>query len=602
MLHSLAPFARALWQTIDRLRRAVLNLLFVVAILAAVAFLLMDRTPEMEPGSVLVVELRGSLVEESPEPDPTERLIRRFLPKLHRARAETRVADVVRVLRAAAHDPRIALVELYLAELQEADLAKLSALAAEIRLLRQHGKPVWVHADFYSQSHYLLASACDRVSVHPLGGVLLTGLGFYPLHIKDLLDMLRIDVLVLRAGTYKSAGEPFERRNMSEETRASIRAWLTPLWQTITEDIAASRHISAQQVQTYAEQLDVLVQRHGGDAAALALQERLVDAVETASAFHAALARHLGKEENDLPRVVLEDYAATLPAADTETRDIVALVRAQGPILPTAEGDNVVAADELIPRLHEAAADPRTRALVLRLDSPGGSALAAEDIRAALQAIRERGIPVVVSFGSLGASGAYWIATAATRILAEPMTLTGSIGVFATLPNLTRAAEAIGIISDGVGTTEFADQANPLRPMKPRTKASLEANLRHTYRRFQELVAQARGLDAPTVERLAQGQVWTGEEAKREGLVDAVGGVDLAVTMAAALAGMPQATAVEFRPKSQGLNRIAQLTSAQREAAIFPWDLPPATIRLARHLWRGGVFALAPEAMAPLLP
>lgn len=592
---SLSTIARGLWQAIDLVRRAVANLLFVLVLVAVAALLLADRTPRIAPGSVLVVELAGTLVEETPEADPAERLLTRLAPRLRRHRTETRMADVVRVLRAAAQDPRIALVELRTGALEGTDLAKLQALAAEIRLLRQAGKPVWTHADLYPQGAYLLAAACDRVSVHPLGGVLLTGLGFYPLHVKKLLDTLRIDVTVLRAGIYKSAAEPLERPSMSEETREAVRAWLTPLWRAVRDSIAASRQIPAEAVHTYAQQLDRLLMERSGDAAALALEQRLVDAVETEPQFRAALARHLGREVHDLELVAMEDYAAALPPKGGKIQDIVAVVRGRGPIVPTAQGAGAVAADEIVRRLQEAARDPRTRAVVLRLDSPGGSALAAEDIRAALQELRDRGLPVVVSFGSLGASGAYWIATAATRVLAEPMTLTGSIGVFATLPNLTRAAEAVGVTSDGVGTTDFADQASPLRPMTSRTKAALEASLQHTYRRFQELVAQGRGLDRAAVARLAQGQVWTGEDAKREGLVDAVGGEDLAVTMAAALAGTPDAAPVEFRPEPGGMDLVGALAGATALGPLTRLLPSPAAAEIARHLAQGGVFALAPD-------
>lgn len=591
MPFSIANLVRRLWQTIDLTRRILVNALFVLLVAGILLAALADRTPQIPDASILRIELAGPLVEETPEPTGMEQFLRQLAPHITR-HAAIRVTDVVRILRAAALDPRIALIELDTRDV-EADLAKLHILAQEIRLLRQSGKPVWTYSEFYTQPAYLLAAACDRVSLHPLGGVLLTGFGFYPLHFKKLLDDLRIDVTLLRAGTYKSAAEPLVRDSMSEETRSATRAWLETLWRAFRMDIAASRNIPAEAIHHYAQGLDRLVVEANGDAALVARRQGLVDAVETSAAFQAAMAKHLGHDDpKDLSIVSMEAYAATLSPSQPQ-KDAVAVVRAQGPIVPETDGTDAIAADALVERLQRAASDPRTRALVLRLDSPGGSAAAAEDIRAALARIRDTGMPVVVSFGAMGASGAYWIATAATRILAEPMTLTGSIGVFATIPNLTRAAQRLGITSDGVGTTELADQANPLRPLSSRTTAALEASLQHTYRRFQDLVAQARGFDASTTSRLAQGQVWTGEEAKDLRLVDAVGGEDLAVTMAATLAGVPNAPALEFRPEPQPMDLLSTLVHSH----VFAPDirlLAPLS-PLARTLARGGIFAWAAE-------
>ncbi|MBC7355072.1 MAG: signal peptide peptidase SppA [Desulfomicrobiaceae bacterium] len=591
MLFSISNLLRRLWRAIDISRRVVLNALFVLLAASILLAAFTDRTPQIPRASVLRIDLAGPLVEETPEPTGVERLLLHLAPHIVQP-AAIRVTDVVRVLRAAAHDPRIALVEIQTSGV-ETDLAKLHTLAQEIRLLRQSGKPVWTHSDLYTQAAYLVAAACDRVSLHPLGAVLLTGFGFYPLHFKKLLDDLRIDVTLLRAGTYKSAAEPLVRDSMSEETRAATRAWLDTLWRAFRMDIAQSRNIPAETVHRYAQDLDRLVLDANGDAALLARRQHLVDAVETYDAFQTAMAKHLGHEDPaELSKVSLEEYAATLPAR-TPTKDAVAVVRAQGAIVPEADGTDAIAADALVERLQRAASDPRTRALVLRLDSPGGSAAAAEDIRSALARIRDTGMPVVVSFGAMGASGAYWIATAATRILAEPMTLTGSIGVFATIPNLTRTAQHLGVTSDGVGTTELADQTNPLRPLSARTTAALEANLQHTYRRFQSLVAQARGFEAGTISRLAQGQVWTGEAAKAQHLVDAVGGEDLAVTMAASLAGVPDAPALEFRPEPQPIDLLATLVPDRVFAPAFRLLAPLSP--LAHTLAHGGIFAWAVE-------
>lgn len=591
MPSTIAQFFRRLWWTIDTARRILLNALFMLLVVGALMAVFADRTPQIPNPSVLRIELAGPLVEETPQPTGTEQLLARLAPHIAQPTA-IRVTDVVRVLRAAAKDPRIILVELSLRGM-EADLAKLHTIAQEIRILRQSGKPVWTYSDLYTQPAYFVAAACDRVSLHPLGGVLLTGFGFYPLHVKKLLDTLRIDVTVIQAGVYKSAAEPLVRDTMSEETRTATRAWLDSLWRAFCKDIAASRNVSADALHHYAQNLDRLVLESNGDAALLAQRHGLVDAVEPYQAFTTAMAKHLGQEDpSDLSIVTMEEYAATIPN-HAPHKDAVAVVRAQGPILPEADGSDAVAADELMDRLATAANDPRTRALVVRLDSPGGSAAASEDIRAALARIRDSGIPVVVSFGSMGASGAYWIATAATRILAEPMTLTGSIGVFATVPNLARAAQYLGVTSDGVGTTELADQTNPLRPLSARTTAALEASLQATYRRFQDLVAQARGFDAVTISRLAQGQVWTGEAAKAQHLVDAVGGEDLAVTMAASLAGVPDAPALEFRPEPQPIDLLATLVPDRVFAPAFRLLAPLSP--LAHTLAHGGIFAWAVE-------
>lgn len=582
---------RGLWRAIDITRRILLNVLFVFFVAGALIAVFADRSPHIPNASVLRIELTGPLVEETPKPTGIKRLLRQLSPPIAPTEA-LRVTDVVRVLRAAAKDPRIALVELDTRGL-EAGLSKLHVLAQEIRLLRQSGKPVWTYSDLFTQPAYLLAAPCNRVSVHPLGGVLLTGFGFYPLHLKNLLDNLRIDVTLLQAGVFKSAGEPLVRDFMSEEVRTTTRAWLNALWQAFRMDIAASRNIPAAAIHHYAQNLDRLVIDTNGDAALLAHRQRLVDAVETREEFLVAMATYLGYENPaDLSIVTMQEYAATLKTASPQ-KDAVAVVRAQGPIVSETVGSDAISADALVDRLRKAASDPRTCALVLRLDSPGGIAAASEEIRTALVRIRDTGMPVVVSFGSMGASGAYWIATAATRILAEPMTLTGSIGVFASVPNFARAAQHLGITSDGVGTTELADQTNPLRPLSARTTAALEANLQHTYRRFQDLVAQARGFDAATIDRLAQGQVWTGEAAKNLRLIDAVGGEDLAVSIAASLAGVPEASILEFRPEPQPMDLLATLM--QSRVLATPSRLVATISPLARTLARGGIFAWNPE-------
>jgi protease-4 len=587
MASSFRDTARRLWNTLDTIRRFLTNMLFLgLVALLLVGLLWRGKGPEIPPNSVLVLDLVGALVEETAPQNPLKPLLARSLG-LRQVRTATRVADVIRVLRAASKDPRIALIALRLEELTEADLPKLHALAQEVRLLGKMGKPVWVHDMVYTQPHYLLAAACQRVSLHPLGGVILPGFGYYPLHIKKLLDTLRIDIHVVRAGSFKSAPEPLIQEAMSEETRASIRPLLDSLWRLYREDIAASRKIPAEALHTYANTLDRLLIGAQGDAANLAKTFGLVDAIESRETFRAALAEHLKIPEDKLSEIPWEDYAATLPPPPSP-KDAIAVIRAQGPILPTSQGVDTIGADELTQRLKEAATDPRTRALVLRLDSPGGSAAASEEIRETLERIRNQGIPVVVSMGSVGASGAYWIATAATRILAEPMTITGSIGVFATIPNFHRAAQALGINSDGVGVTDMADQTNPLRPFSPRAQEAMRASVDFTYRRFQSLVAQSRGLDASKVARLAQGQVWTGEDARREQLVDAIGTTDLAVTIAASLAGVPDAAAVEFPPQSTAtdlwkvlLPKAASRSVLSGQEALLRLFLDPTVLALS---------------------
>ncbi|HXG27239.1 MAG TPA: signal peptide peptidase SppA [Nevskiales bacterium] len=527
-----------IWQVIEIVRRVLVTLVVLALVLAL--WLLLSGRPEwtVEDNVALVWVPLGTLVEMVDEP-PETALLQRVFGERPR---QTRVRDLIKALDYAATDPRIKLVFLKLDELEDAGMAQLQELGAALQQFRKRsGKKLVAYAPAYSQPAYYLAAQADEVYLDPMGFVLMAGFGHYGMYFKEALDKLGVDMHVFRVGEYKSAVEPFERNDMSPEAKVANAAWLQVLWEHYKAGIAAPRKLAPDAIENYAANLPAVVEAHQGDLARAAKEAKLVDGLLTLQQVREKVGAIVGMDE-DIDSFRQIDHFTYLSVVDrpryAPDTPAVGLVVAQGELI---DGESVVGmtgADTLADLIGQALQDEQIAALVLRVDSPGGSITAAETIRRQVSRFRESGRPVVVSMSNLAASGGYWIAAPADQIWAQDTTLTGSIGVFGLVPTLDRSLAKLGIRVDGVGTTPMAGALRIDRPMSPDVARAIQLTVEKDYRQFIEQVAKGRRMNAEAVDRLARGRVWSGLDARRLGLVDQAGGLQAAIEAAVELAGL----------------------------------------------------------------
>ncbi len=394
----------------------------------------------------------------------------------------------------------------------------------------------------YSQRQYYLAAQADEVYLDPMGYILIEGFGYFRTYYRGTLDKLAVDINVFKAGTHKSAPEEWTRADMSPEDRADAEVWVGALWDAYKADVGAARKLDPALIQAYADEAAAGIRATGGDIAQYALARGLVDGLKTRQEFEAIIAEVAGEDEETGFAAV--DWQGYLPYVRSEDSlrhggdKTVGVVVASGEILDGEQAPGLVGGDSLARLLREARNDDDLAAVVLRIDSPGGSIMASEVIRREIAALRAEGKPVVASMSTVAASGGYYIAMDADRILAAPTTITGSIGVFAVVPTFQRTLDKIGITNDGFGTTRLAGQTDLDRGLGPDAKEILQASVERHYRTFVQGVATARKRRPEEIDSLAQGRVWTGADAKAAGIVDELGGIDDAIAAAAELAGL----------------------------------------------------------------
>ncbi len=511
----------------------LLLLLFFVGLWAV----LHSKSPTTVPsGSALVLDLDGAVVEQSTEGSPFSAF------SGVRDQQEVQIRDILASIKAAQTDSRIKLIVLDLDAFLGAGEANLQSIGAQLRAFKAAGKPVYAYATAYTYDGYYLAAQATQAWINPLGGVLLTGPGGPNLYFKAALDKLDVDVNVFRVGTYKSAVEPYTRTDASPEAKAAEQALVDSLWKTYASDVAAARH--GADVNAFLANLPARVSSAGGDFAAASLKAGLVDRIGTRAEFGRMIAAKVGDGTDARPGSF---NAVKLPAYREATKKggsgkAIGIVYVAGSIvdgdapLGSAGGDTIAA------QIDKAVANDDIKALVVRIDSPGGSVLASERIREALAEARTKGMPIVASFGPVAASGGYWVATAADEIIAQPSTITGSIGVFAVIPTFNRSLKALGIGTDGVKSTPYSGDPDVIRGLTPETRIILQESVEDIYRRFTGLVAKARNLPVSRVDEIGQGRVWAGNAAVGLKLVDRLGGLDVAIAAAAKRAHLPADT------------------------------------------------------------
>lgn len=491
---------------------------------------------DVEDNTALVVAPSGALVE-SVDADPMQRALEQFAGEPPR---QTAVRDVVDALDRAREDDRIAMAVLKLDRLSSAGLAAIHEVAEAAKRFRESGKPLHVWADTLTQTQYALAAQADTISLDPFGGVWIEGFSVYSNYFVRLFDKLGIDVEVFRVGEFKSAVEPFLRTDMSEQARQANRQWLDSLWQGWLERVSRVRESTGQAIPALLEDLPGRLEGTEGDIAGLLQEAGLVDRLEALTEFRERMGETVGMDEEGHGSFRQIHHRAYLRATEAPEQDPekpeIRLITVQGMIVDGQGEPGTAGGDAVARRLDAARRDEDVRAVVLRIDSPGGSVLASERIRRAVVALREDDKPVVASMASQAASGGYWIAMDADAILAYDATITGSIGVFGLWLTASEGLEKLGISTDGVGTTPIAGGLRPDRPLEEDLRRVLQSGVEHAYARFIDGVSEGRAMPPAAVESVAQGRVWSGEQALEHGLVDSLGDLDDAVARAAELA------------------------------------------------------------------
>jgi protease-4 len=529
-----------LWSGVDGVRK-VLHLIILLFIFSILIEALSSQAPSLPAKAALVIRPVGNLVDQLAG-DPYDRALQELLGE---EKPQTLVQDVIDGLEYAKTDNRIKAVVLDLNGIRGGGLSKLQRIAGAIEEFRSSGKPVIANADFYGQGSYYLASRADEIYLHPDGIFFLRGFGVYLNYYKRLLDTLRVDWNVFRVGTHKSAPEPFIRDNMSDEERESMSSLLDQLWGDYKDDIVTARELEENTIDDLLANLVEYTETLNGDLAQMALDFGFVDGLLTREELRERIIEASGTEadeDGDYPAAELDDYLdqMRLLKGDTEAEQNVAVVVASGEILHGSQPPGTIGGDSTANLLRRARFDDSVKAVVLRVDSPGGSAFASEVIRNEIEELKAAGKPVVASMSSVAASGGYWISMAADRIFASQYTITGSIGIFAMFPTFQRSLDAIGISTDGVGSTFWAGELRGDREMSDEARTMIQLLIEKGYDDFISKVATHRGIDKPDVDTIAQGQVWTGADAFENGLIDEIGGVDAAVASAAELAELEE--------------------------------------------------------------
>ncbi|MEO8810680.1 MAG: signal peptide peptidase SppA, partial [Rhodanobacter sp.] len=548
-LHRRRNFLGSLAYALNMTRLVILNLvffglLFIVLLVMVVASFSGGHTVQQD--SVLVLKPQGQLVEQySVAP------IQRALSGLSGDDTkQVQLRDLVGAIDAAAADKRITRILLLPGDLQGGGFAALHEVGAALDRFRASGKPVIAWAVNLDQGQYYLAAHADRVLVDPQGGVMLTGLANYRLYYKDLLDKLGVDVHLFRMGEFKSAAEPYILDHASAEAKQADSYWMGGLWNGYLDEVAALRKIDPAALRDDIDNLPQHIASTQGDLVQLALNEHLIDGIATRSQLIAMLRQQgvpAAHKNQGFRNIDLSDYAASVPRNAGALAPGVTIVVAEGEIADGKRPPGSIGGESTAALLRAVREDKRTKALVLRVNSPGGEVYAAEEIRREVELTRKAGIPVVVSMGDVAASGGYWISMNANRIFAQANTITGSIGIFGMYYSVPGTLAKLGIQSDGVATGPMAGAFDITRPLDPKVGAVIQAIIDKGYRDFVGNVAKARGQTHQAIDAIAQGRVWTGRQALERGLVDQLGGLDDAVAEAARLAKLGKDYPVRYQ-------------------------------------------------------
>lgn len=566
--NALTQLFTGFWSLISWMRIILTNLVFLLVLIIVLAAIFGSSLRPLPEQFALRLAPTGVLVDQRSHLDASALLLGGQNPEDN----ETLVRELVVALDEAAKDPRVTGLVMELDGLMGGGLSKMQEVGAALDRFRASGKPAIAVGGNFSQDQYYLASHADEIYLHDMGGLLLTGYGRYSQYYKSALDKLAVNFHVFRTGNFKDAVEPFLRDDMSEESKAHNSRLIHELWDSYTTQVEKRRQLPPGSINDYIDQLETRLAAAKGDAAWLAAELGLVDDVGSRQKFDQQLVERFGQSDEGYfyQGVGVRAYLANLRLKQKENAtDKIGLIVASGTILDGYQPDGSIGSNTLVDLLRSLHDQEHIKALVIRIDSGGGSAFASEVIRAEIAALRARGIPVLVSMGSVAASGGYWIAAGADEIWATPTSITGSIGVFGAFPTLEASLAKLGIHTDGVGTTELSGALRSDRPLSPKAGEIIQQSVDHIYRRFIRLVADARKTEPEAIDQVAQGQIWSGAKAKTLGLVDHLGNLEDVIAAAAQRAQLENyAVEVIRQPLSPGEEFLRQLMSSQVGALL----------------------------------
>ncbi|HEX4502269.1 MAG TPA: signal peptide peptidase SppA [Scandinavium sp.] len=564
----IAGFFKWTWRLLNFIRELVLNLFFILLVLvcAGIWMQLSNTTTESSGRGALLMDLTGVVVDKPSSTSKLGAIGRQLLGASSDRLQENSLFDIVQTIRQAKDDRNITGIVLDLKNFAGADQPSMQYIGKALREFRDSGKPVYAVGNEYTQGQYYLASFANKIYLSPQGSVDLHGFATNGLYYKSLLDKLKVTTHVFRVGTYKSAVEPFIRDDMSPAAREADSRWIGELWQNYLNTVAANRQTTPEQIFPGAQGMLDGLRKVDGDTAKYALDNKLVDVLASSAEVEKALTKQFGwsKADNDYRAVSYYDYSLKTPA---DTGSSVAVIFANGAIIDGDETPGNVGGDTTASQIRDARLDPKVKAIVLRVNSPGGSVSASEVIRSELAAARDAGKPVVVSMGGMAASGGYWISTPANYIVANASTLTGSIGIFGVINTVENSLDTIGVHTDGVSTSPLAD-ISMTKALPQEVQDMMQLSIENGYKRFITLVAQSRHSTPEQVDKIAQGHVWTGQDAKANGLVDSLGDFDDAVAKAAELAKLKQWHIDYYQQEPTFFNSVIDSLSGSVRAAL----------------------------------
>lgn len=539
-LRFITGFFRQTWRLLNFVREFVCNLFFILLIFIAISLYFQFQSKSEPVKGALLVDLNGIIVDKPVVNNKLRVWGRELLGSSSTRLQENSLFEIVETLRQAKSDNNITGIVLSLNNLAGADQPSLQYIGKALSEFRNSGKPIYAIGESYSQAQYYLASFANKIYLAPQGSVQLHGFSTNTLYYKSLLDKLKVSTHIFRVGTYKSAVEPMLRDNMSDAAREASSRWVESLWQNYLTTVAANRHLSPQQLFPSAPEMITALQTKEGNLAKYALDNKLVDQIASNPEVETELSKTFGwdEESNNFNFISIYDYQSQeQPQQDNE----IAVILINGAIVDGAKTPGNIGGDAAAAQIRQARLDPKIKAVILRVNSPGGSASASEVIRAELVALRRANKPLVVSMGGMAASGGYWVATPANYIIASSSTLTGSIGIFGVINTFENSLDNVGVHSDGVATSPLADVAIT-KALPPEFSQMMKMTIEHGYQTFIELVATARKKTIAQMDEVAQGRVWTGSDAQQRGLVDQLGDFDDAVKKVAELAKLKQYT------------------------------------------------------------
>jgi protease-4 len=584
-MSTLRAILLGIWRGLDGLRK-FLHFILLIVIFGAIVWAVSSSTPSVPHRAALVVRPEGRLVEQL-SGDAVQRAVENAQGQDHQ---ETLLWDLVDAIRGGAADGRIKVLVLDLDKMRSgAGQPMLEELARAIRKFRASGKPVIAYGTAFDQDQYYLAAQADKVYLDPTGYVMIEGYSRYPLYFKGLLQKLGVDVNVFKVGTFKSAVEIFTRTDMSAPDKQQSLAYLGALWSSYQKALTGARKLPSGAIESYVDTLPKTVSAASGDAARVALQAGLVTALAGRLQVERDLIHMVGEDKStgSFNQISADDYAriarAQKKARDGDGSARIGVIVASGDILDGKQPPGTIGGDSLSRLIRKARLDKDIKAVVLRVDSPGGSVAASEEIYQELQALRAAGKPLVVSMGDLAASGGYYISAPANQIWASPATLTGSIGIFAIIPTINQTLSKIGVSTDGIGTTPLAGALSIDRPLGPEVSELVQSQIDRGYQQFVDRVASGRRETPQQIDAIGQGRVWAGADARRIGLVDRLGTLEDAVKAAAQFAHVRRYQVEFMQPHLSWAEQLFQQAEARAAvAAVSVFHAEEQSLKLAQ--------------------